>query len=92
MKHYSFAEAALALLTPLRWCEATGALVVDRAALAESGARYEIVCLMLSQNPRKPSPTRAGIQAGSAIALLGLRYGARRHKLYIYPCINGAPC
>ena len=45
-----------------------------------------------SKNPRKPSPSRAGIQAGSAIALLGLRHGACQHKLYMHPYVNGAPC
>lgn len=47
MKHYSLAEAVLAHLTPLRWCEDTGALVVDRRAIAESGGHYETICLMI---------------------------------------------
>ncbi|WP_404375503.1 hypothetical protein [Vreelandella aquamarina] len=48
MRHYSLAEAVLSKLTPLRWCEDTGTLVMDQKALTESGAHCEVICLILT--------------------------------------------
>lgn len=40
IKSYSFAEAVIEKLSPLSWCEETGGLVVDEAAIAEDGQEY----------------------------------------------------
>jgi hypothetical protein len=44
-EHYSLTEAVIEKLTPLRWADEAGALVVDADALQDSGARYARIWL-----------------------------------------------